>query len=361
MNRENHRNKDLKNTYLWVNREGRHGEKYEEMLLYKQSVPELVTFYETEENGDEGLVYILDFRQSFLESLSGGRMNCLHIETFIRSLVRVMNVVDEYLLEPSNLVLEMDYIYGKEDKWAYIYIPGYEEDFWHQMEKLSEEWLNYVDYENEKAVLWAYTFYQKVHCSSCSIEELTGILKLDKTVPPGFTEEKDMPVIEEVHTDVQKAGRKRDWNQWVKKKVFGGTFFKNKKDKRSELEFYAGSNKLEDTCPAIQLPESCKNDEKKSFTLIPVGDNELSLIHMKTFPALIGRAPEEVDICLKNLKISRIHARMERKNQEVRIVDMSSANGTYCNGERLKPGDEYVLQTGDILKLADLEFICQWC
>ncbi len=58
-------------------------------------------------------------------------------------------------------------------------------------------------------------------------------------------------------------------------------------------------------------------------------------------------------------QISRIHGRIENRGNEVYIVDMNSANGTFRNGERLEPGTSYVLHTGDILKLADLEFICQ--
>ena len=102
-------------------------------------------------------------RASYLETLAGGRMDCGHIEYFMKSFIRLMGTVDEYLLEPSNLVIEMAYIFGDGANWEFVYIPGYGEDFWRQMEKLSEEWLNYVDYSNEKAVLWAYTFYQKVH------------------------------------------------------------------------------------------------------------------------------------------------------------------------------------------------------
>ena len=106
-----------------------------------------------------------------------------HIACFIQSLVRLMGTVDEYLLDPSNLVVEMAYIFGAGSEWAYVYIPGYGEDFWRQMEKLSEEWLNYVDYSNEKAVLWAYTFYQKVHGENCSAEELMDILAMECLLP----------------------------------------------------------------------------------------------------------------------------------------------------------------------------------
>ena len=36
MNREHCRSRDLKNTYLWVNREGHYGERYEEILLRRR-------------------------------------------------------------------------------------------------------------------------------------------------------------------------------------------------------------------------------------------------------------------------------------------------------------------------------------
>lgn len=359
MNRENHKDKDLKNTYLWVNREDKYGEKYEEILLYKQSVPELLTFYETEENGEKGLIYVLDFRLSFLESLAGGRMNCSHIESLIKSLVGVMNAIDEYLLDPSNLVLEMEHIYGKDEKWSYVYVPGYGEDFWKQMEKLSEEWLNYVDYESEKAVLWAYTFYQMVHSEGGAIEDLLTILKIEKELPDEkkeeiyITDEKKMAAPPKTETSP------KGWRHWLKRKR--SQYFKGKERKKGNLDFYEKTNDLDDTCPMLVLPEEYEKDNRNTFALIPLGDSEIATICINKFPVLIGRAPEEVDICLKRLKISRIHARIEEINREIRIVDMSSANGTYRNGERLKPGKEYVLYAGDIIKLADLEFICQWC
>ena len=69
MNRENCRDKDLKNTYLWVDREEKYGEKYEEILLYKQSVPGLISFYEAGEDEEQGQVYKLNHQKSFLEAL----------------------------------------------------------------------------------------------------------------------------------------------------------------------------------------------------------------------------------------------------------------------------------------------------
>lgn len=363
MNRESRRDKDLKNTYLWVDREGSYGEKYEEILLYKQSVPGLITFYEVEENEEKGLVYVLEHQNSFLEELAGKRMTCAHMKSFIKSLVQVMETIDEYLLEPSNLVVEMSYIFGSIEGWKYVYIPGYGEDFWRQMEKLSEEWLNYVDYGNEKAVLWAYTFYQKVHGESCFPEELLEILNLEKSDAvdkPQMIQEESVLRENEKEKNVKKEGLAEYLTRRFKKIVSG----KKRRNEDVFEDFYGSKTNLGETCPDLGEVTDALNFQKKqeqTFVLIPMGDNEMPVIHVDHFPFLLGRAPEEVDILLNNLKISRIHARLEGNGQEVKIVDLSSANGTCRNEECLKPGAEYVLHSGDILKLADLEFICQWC
>lgn len=363
MNRENRRDKDLKNTYLWVDREGNYGEKYEEILLYKQSIPGLLTFYEVEENEEKALVYVLEHQNSFLEELDGKRMTCVHMESFIKSLVQVMETIDEYLLEPSNLVVEMSYIFGSVDGWKYVYIPGYGENFWHQMEKLSEEWLNYVDYGNEKAVLWAYTFYQKVHGENCFPEELLDILNLerpDAADMPQMIQEESLSWENTEEKNIKKEGLARHLARSFKKIISG----KKRRGGDAFEDFYGSKTNLGETCPdlgEVRTALNLQKEEEQTFVLIPMGDNEMPVIHVKHFPFLIGRAPEEVDILLDDLKISRIHARLEGDGTEVKIVDMSSANGTCRNGECLKPGTEYALHSGDILKLADLEFICQWC
>lgn len=371
MNRESWKDKDLKNTYLRVDREGKYGEQYEEILLYKNKVSGLVPFYELEENGEAFLVYVLDFQNSFLENLSDGRMECGHIENLIHSLIQIMLTADEYLLDPSNLVLEMDYIYGKDSRWSFVYIPGYQEDFWKQMEKFSEEWLNYVDYGSETAVLWAYTFYQKVHSRICSVEELSDILKMQKDTELGkesktvsqaeqTIEERgaENKVLSEKIQKLEKESGSKKIRKWFKKINL------RKKRKKESVDFYDCGNPLQDTAPDIK--KSDKNSkkygkEKKIFTLIPLGENEMKVIYINKFPAILGRAEGEADIYLENPQISRLHARLEKEHQNVKIVDMNSSNGTYRNGECLEAGKACILCAGDILKLADLEFICQWC
>lgn len=361
MNRENHIEKDLKGTYLWVNREEVYGEKYEEFMLNKQMITGLIPFYETEIGGEAWLVYQLESRKAFVDCFSSGRMGCLQMETFIKSLIRVMETVDDYLLDPSNLVIEMSCIFEDGQSWEYIYIPGYKEDFWKQMEKISEEWLNYVDYGDERAVLWAYTFYERVHGHACSMDMIENILKLEKNTVPIYENiiQEESTIYEEPKLFNQ--GKKQSWWSRLKEKTelkwkFGRIW------KEPEIsDFFSKKSELADTCPSLNLPEFHEDENLKQFVLIPVGENESTMIRFSQMPAIIGRAKGEVDIWLEYPGISRIHARFEEKEKGAKVVDMDSANGTYRNGERLKPGELYDLYIGDILKLADLEFICQWC
>ena len=105
-----------------MNREGKYGEAFEENLLYKQSVPGLLSFYEVQEEGEAVLVYGLNHKKSCLEVLEGKRMDCEWMADFIRSLVRVLETVDEYLLDLSDLVIEMAYIFEGDGPVSYTHL-----------------------------------------------------------------------------------------------------------------------------------------------------------------------------------------------------------------------------------------------
>ena len=361
MNRENHIEKDLQGNYLWVNREGVSGEHFEEMILKEEKIQGLMPFYEIESAGETYLVYRLEFRKDFLQMLDGARMQCEQIEELIKAFIKCMEIVDEYLLDPSNLVMEMDYIFEENGEWRFIYIPGYQQDFWKQMEKLSETWLNYVDYSDERAVLWAYQFYDKVHGNGCSIENLGEILALEKNM---FFPMEIAMIQESEKTEYTTTKEKKSmWHRFKKKsKKRSMKGRKSKKDRGEEVsEFFGRENSLEDTCPMLEMTADFGTDGEKTLTLIPMGDTSVPVKRIEKMPSLIGRALNEVDVCIEDARISRIHARMDYKNGQVVLVDMNSINGTYRNGERLKAGEPYGIHAGDIIKLADLEFICQWC
>jgi pSer/pThr/pTyr-binding forkhead associated (FHA) protein len=54
--------------------------------------------------------------------------------------------------------------------------------------------------------------------------------------------------------------------------------------------------------------------------------------------------------------VSRRHAALVRYRGVVHVVDLSSVNGTFLNGERLLPEVPYAIKAGDQLSVANLSF-----
>jgi len=79
-------------------------------------------------------------------------------------------------------------------------------------------------------------------------------------------------------------------------------------------------------------------------------------------PYRIGRGGTSdfpVKIDLKDLGVSAVHATIQFSNGQYWIVDEGSTNGTFINGDRLKPAQRRVLENGQIIRLGaniELEF-----
>ncbi len=64
----------------------------------------------------------------------------------------------------------------------------------------------------------------------------------------------------------------------------------------------------------------------------------------------IGRAPDN-DICVSDIGASRRHARLIKKDNNLFIVDVSSFQGVYIDGERIEKGQEVELKEDNILMI----------
>ncbi|PZE21813.1 DUF6382 domain-containing protein [Paenibacillus xerothermodurans] len=72
---------------------------------------------------------------------------------------------------------------------------------------------------------------------------------------------------------------------------------------------------------------------------------------------VIGRAGQNVDLQHNVEGVSRIHAEIVKEDNIVHIKDLGSRNGTDLNEEALVPYRIYPLQAGDIIRIANTEFI----
>lgn len=89
--------------------------------------------------------------------------------------------------------------------------------------------------------------------------------------------------------------------------------------------------------------------------LVRASNNER--IPVNTADFTVGRERSRVDYCIGgNTNISREHARFVVRNGHTYIIDNKTANGTFVNGIKARPGQEIELRSGDKIMLADETF-----
>lgn len=69
---------------------------------------------------------------------------------------------------------------------------------------------------------------------------------------------------------------------------------------------------------------------------------------------LIGKRRSEVDICLEKPTVSRLHARIYRREETYFIEDLNSRNGTLLEGHMLECGQPEILMDGAEIRFADV-------
>lgn len=86
-------------------------------------------------------------------------------------------------------------------------------------------------------------------------------------------------------------------------------------------------------------------------------NSEPQYIHIGEKEKVIGKDAQHVQVCMQQEGISRIHARVVKKDGHCIIEDLNSTNGTWVNGKVLQPRKAYILKEGDKVRFAGLEYI----
>jgi pSer/pThr/pTyr-binding forkhead associated (FHA) protein len=94
------------------------------------------------------------------------------------------------------------------------------------------------------------------------------------------------------------------------------------------------------TAPRLEPGRYLAIEDGDEVVVIPVGESALRL----------GRAAA-ADVMLEHLSVSRRHAVVVMRGEDVAILDDRSLNGVLVNGERVR---EAVLEHGDEVRLGDV-------
>ncbi len=106
-----------------------------------------------------------------------------------------------------------------------------------------------------------------------------------------------------------------------------------------------------------ECADTCLLCEKGSQAqLIPVTEGKLENLILDRDQMMIGKLEGAADLLIPVPTVSRLHARIEKKEGEYYLQDMNSKNGTRVNHRELAGGEKCMLKNGDLVSFADISY-----
>jgi len=96
---------------------------------------------------------------------------------------------------------------------------------------------------------------------------------------------------------------------------------------------------------------------KGPATLVSREPGELATIYLEKDITVIGKLETAADAVINIPTVSRIHAKIRKREGAYYLADLNSRNGTSVNGQLLKTGEDYLLEDEDEVDFAQARYI----
>ena len=321
------------------------------------------------------------------------------VEDFLWSMRRIKQELERFLLDCKNIVWYPEQIFQdlENNVFYFLYLPYYEGES--GFLRLLEFLVEHADYEDETLVNLIYHMYEQVeqngevYLQTQIFEDakcLRDVQKQDHTVEEkqnkvsqeewpseretaerirdgGENMEREREVKE--RETKEREGKERETKEEVEKRGIFSIFESRRKRGRIEREEYKYA--MQSAMEGYAVAEETDYEEEPLGRTVFVEEKVVreqgahrlltadgKLLAMLDKPLLsIGKKKGEVEVVLKDISVSRMHARIIVENREVYLEDLNSTNGTFKNGLRLQPYEKRRLEEGDEIKCGTVELI----
>lgn len=198
--RENHK------SYLVIKNCREEEENYDLKMLGVNPIEGLLPIFRHVFNGEEELYYDISTKQPLSVLYEKKEMGKEDLEKLFRGMREAVNHLEEYLLDVEGFIPGPDYIYigGGDERLYLLYYPYEKGEFGQKIYEFAEYILTRVCNEDEKAVVYAYSFYRYIKEENGDLQEALARLEADENLR---TES------EENRTEVTKAWENKSFSE----------------------------------------------------------------------------------------------------------------------------------------------------
>lgn len=197
--------KELNHVYLILPGEDKESADYQECMLQKNKIEGFLSFHIKYVDNKKKYCYEISSKKPLRYVYSVRKMK---YEEFVRLLYAVEAVIREaekYLLDSSRLLLTADMLYWdlNEEKIWMIYYPVAVSER-ENLYRAGEDYLELIDYEDEKVVEAAHYFYEKSQEENFCWDSIISYIEqreLSETETEAVTKQEALPVQEDIDTE----------------------------------------------------------------------------------------------------------------------------------------------------------------
>ena len=171
--------RDMDQNYLLLTLDAEtDADSYPFRMLLANTIPGLLKCRVTHVDGIRKASYEITSHQSLSVFLENRKAGYDDIHRLFCSLIRMLETMSEYLINPSMLVLEPDFIWldtGLTDI-RFCLLPGYSQEIRDQFRYLTEYFLPRLDHNDNRAIMLGYSIYRKALEDVFHLESFKEIL-----------------------------------------------------------------------------------------------------------------------------------------------------------------------------------------
>lgn len=186
-----------------------------------------------------------------------------------------------------------------------------------------------------------------------------GVGMLAYTVAKKLKKKKEEERKQDSERDLRRAHAKAERKEQEEKIVFRE---KTERDTeglgRMPLQFRAGT--IQENKSTKNVGETVvlsMNNTNGPPSLVSREPGELATIYIEKELVVIGKRQTASDAVIDLPTVSRVHAKIKKKEEGYYLTDLNSRNGTTVNGRLLKAEEEYCLQNEDEVAFAQARYV----
>ena len=337
--------------------------KYQYCILSRGGIKGLLPFSLRYMNGLAYLYYDITSRQNVAQLFGEKCITAEWMKDFMWSVKQIKMELERFLLDEKNILWYPEQIFQDLEKnlFSFLYIPYYEGEG--SFIKLLDFLVEHIDYEDDRLVECVFRVYEQyeksgdVYLREQIFEDVKRYLQDQQVVetmplPVKYVEDvQEKQFVSEIEPEIktEKKGLLALWeNRRKRERELRGAY---EQSMQQEMRGYAVAEE------SVYEPEDygntiCMEIKKDNEVRVPMlySPEGRLLAQMDATSITIGKRKGEVQLCLEDMSVSRLHAKLIREGEDVYIEDLNSTNGTFKNGLRLRPYEKRKLEIGDEIK-----------